>query len=166
MMITMARPSGQPVEFVEDFKEVLHRPGDPVRCPDQDNIEPATAGVGHHLIEARPPGLRTADTVGVFVDDLETALTGHLAEVVELRFRMLIEGRHPHIEDGAFHPRRPFFCGVTLPCLETYCWMNSIRTVVISVPLAAVVALNALWRLTSTLMFTRFIPVPSFCFPI
>jgi hypothetical protein len=35
---------------------VLHRPGDPVRCPDQNHIEPAAAGVGHHGIETGPAG--------------------------------------------------------------------------------------------------------------
>ena len=133
----------KPAEFVQDFEEVLHRPGDPVRCPDQDNIEPAAAGISHHLIEAWPAGLGAADPVGVLADNFVAALAGHLAEVVELRFRMLIEGRHPHIESGAFHPRR-LFLGVTLPCLATYLWINSNRTVVISVPLAAVVALKAL----------------------
>jgi hypothetical protein len=82
----------EPAEFVQDFKEVLHRPGDSVRGPDQDNIEPTAAGVGHHLIEARPPGLCTADPVSVFVDDFVAALAGHLPEIVELCFRMLIEG--------------------------------------------------------------------------
>ncbi len=108
----------KPAELVQDFEEVLHRPGDPVRCPDQDNIEPAAAGISHHLIEAWPAGLGAADPVVVLVDNFVAALAGHLAEVVELRFRMLIESRHPHIESGAFHPRR-LFLGVTLPCLAT-----------------------------------------------
>ena len=59
----------EPVEFVEHIEEVLHRPGHPVRCPDQDNIELAAAGIGHHLIEARPAGLGAGDPVGVLVDD-------------------------------------------------------------------------------------------------
>src|ERR1700756_5169085 len=29
----------EPVEFVEDLEEVLHRPGDSIGCPHQDNIE-------------------------------------------------------------------------------------------------------------------------------
>ena len=76
---------------------MLHRPGDPVRSPDQDDIEPAAAGIGHHLIESWPPGLRAGDLVCVLGDDLVATLAGHLPEIVELRFRVLIEGRHPHI---------------------------------------------------------------------
>jgi hypothetical protein len=33
-------------------------------------------GIGKHLIETGAPGFRTADPVGVLVDDLETALLG------------------------------------------------------------------------------------------
>ena len=87
----------EPVEIVENIEEVLHRPGDPIRRPDQDNIEPAAAGIGHHLIEPRPPGLRTADPVGVLVDDFVATLAGHLAEIVQLGFGMLIDRRYPHI---------------------------------------------------------------------
>ena len=79
-------------ELVQDLEEMLDLPGDPIRGPDQDHIEPAAAGICHHLIEARPPGLRTADSVGVFVDNLEATLAGHLAKIVELCFRMLIDG--------------------------------------------------------------------------
>jgi hypothetical protein len=35
-------------------------------------------------------------------------LAGHLPEVMQLHLGMLIEGRDPHIKDGAFYPRRPF----------------------------------------------------------
>ena len=62
----------EPVELVEDIEEVLDRPGHPIRSPDQDNVEAAAAGIAHHLIETGPPGLRTADSVGVFVDDLDS----------------------------------------------------------------------------------------------
>ncbi len=41
-----------PIQFIEHLEEVLHRPGQPVGSPDQDHIEAAAAGVGHHLIEA------------------------------------------------------------------------------------------------------------------
>src|ERR1039458_1656723 len=66
-----------------------------------------------------------------------------------------------HVECGALHAR--LFCrfGVADSNLPTYCWMNSIRTVVISTPCAAVAALKALCKSTSTLMFTLFTPVPS-----
>jgi hypothetical protein len=71
----------EPVEFVEDLEEVLHRPGDPVRGPDQQNFEAVAAGVAHQGIETRPAGPGAADRVGVLLDDLVAALLGHLAEV-------------------------------------------------------------------------------------
>jgi len=51
----------EPAELVQNVEEVLHRPGDPVRCPDQDDVEAAMAGVGHHPIETGPPGLGAGD---------------------------------------------------------------------------------------------------------
>jgi hypothetical protein len=53
------------------------------------------------------------------MNDLITTLDCHMPEVMQLRLRMLIEGRYPHIKGGAFHARRPFFCGVVDPCLAT-----------------------------------------------
>src|SRR5665213_3364439 len=40
----------QPVQLVQDFEEVLNRPGDPVRSPDQDDIEATAAGIVHQLV--------------------------------------------------------------------------------------------------------------------
>ena len=59
----------EPVEFVEHIEEVLHRPGQSIRSPDQNGIELAAAGIGHHLMKAWPPGLGSGDPVSVFVDD-------------------------------------------------------------------------------------------------
>jgi hypothetical protein len=100
-----------PIQLVQDIKEMLHRSGDSVRSPDQNHIEPAAAGVGHHLVKAGPFGLRTADLVGVLGYDLEAALAGHLPEVIQLRLRMLIDSAHPHIEPGALHARLLFGLG-------------------------------------------------------
>ena len=72
----------EPVQLVEHFEEVLHRSGDPVRSPDQDDIEAAAAGVGHHLVQSWPASFHAADLVGHLRDDLVAALRGHLAEVV------------------------------------------------------------------------------------
>jgi hypothetical protein len=85
----------EPVQFVQHFKEVLHRAGNPVRGPDQDHIEVAAAGVPHQVVEAGPPGLRAGDSVGVLMDDLEAALSGHLPEIKELGLGMLVDGRDP-----------------------------------------------------------------------
>ena len=97
MMMTMARPSGPPVsmfsrnetnstpvpvQIIEHRQEVACGACDAIARPDQDNIEPAAAGIGHHLIESWPLGLGAADPVGVLLDDLIAALGGHLTQVV------------------------------------------------------------------------------------
>src|ERR1035437_779694 len=88
---------GEPVQFVEHLEEVPHGPGDPVRSPDQDDVELAAAGIPHHGIESRPASLRSGDHVGKLLDDLIAALLGHLAQVIELGFRVLVEGGDSHI---------------------------------------------------------------------
>ena len=75
----------QPVQFIEHFEEVLHRPGDPVAGPDQNDIEPAAAGIAQQLVETRTFGLGAGDPVGVFLDDLEAALGSQLTQIVQLR---------------------------------------------------------------------------------
>ena len=60
------------------------------------------------LIESRAPGLRAADFVRVFVNDLEAALLGQLAQVIELGFGMLIDGTDSEIKRRSLHQRRPF----------------------------------------------------------
>lgn len=75
--------------------------GKPVRRPDKQHVKPAAAGIPHEFVETRALGLGPADFVGVFVCDLISALTGQLPQTMQLAFRMLINGRHPHIEDGA-----------------------------------------------------------------
>ncbi len=54
--------------------------------PDQDDIEAAAAGVAHQLVEPGPAGFRSADPVGELGDDLQAAMGGHLAQVIELGF--------------------------------------------------------------------------------
>ncbi len=98
----------EPVELVEHFEEVPCRSGDPIAGPDQHHIEAAAAAVPHQFIEARPACFHAGDLVGDLPDYLIAALGGHLAEIVELGLGMLIDGRDPHIQDGAFHRRRPF----------------------------------------------------------
>ena len=71
----------QPVQLVQDFEEVLRRPGDPVASPDQDDIEPAAAGIPQQAIETGAARFRAADPVCELVHDLISALAGHLAEI-------------------------------------------------------------------------------------
>jgi hypothetical protein len=40
----------QPVELVQHLQEVFYRPADPIRCPDQDNVELAAADISHQGI--------------------------------------------------------------------------------------------------------------------
>jgi hypothetical protein len=80
------------VQLVQSFKEVFHRSGDPVRGPDQDHIEAAAAGVGHHFVETRSPGFDSGDSVCILRGNLIAALRGHLLEIKQLRFRMLVNG--------------------------------------------------------------------------
>jgi len=115
----------EPVQFIQDFQEVLGRPGDPVRSPDQDDIEPAAAGIPQQAIETGAARLRAADPVRILFDDLIAALAGHLLEIVELGFRMLVDSADPHIEGGPLHGRRRLAFGA---CFVTYCSMNFNRT--------------------------------------
>jgi hypothetical protein len=71
--------------------------------PDNHHIEVAAAGIFHHLVEARAARLRAADPVFISFDDLELALPRQFLEVVELRYRVLIEGRDPQVQCGALH---------------------------------------------------------------
>jgi hypothetical protein len=81
-----------PIQLVQHLKEVLHRAGNPVRSPDENNIEAAAAGIGHHLIETWPLRFSARKPVGILIDDLVAALSSHLPQIDKLRFRMLIDG--------------------------------------------------------------------------
>ena len=78
----------EPDQFIQDFQEVLRRPGDPVR---------------------------------ILFDDLIAELAGHLLEIAELGFRMLVDGRNPRGEGGQLHGRRRLAFGA---CFVTYCSIN------------------------------------------
>ena len=95
------------LELVQHFKEVSDRAGDAIACPDQDHFEAAPAGIPHHFIQTRTACLHAADPVDVLLGDFVTALGGHLAKVVHLCLRVLVDGAHPEVERGAFHRRRP-----------------------------------------------------------
>ena len=82
----------QPVQLIEDFEEVFRGPGDPVAGPDQYDVEPTAASIAHQLIQTGAARLRAADPVFVLFDDLIAALAGHLLEIEELGFGMLVEG--------------------------------------------------------------------------
>jgi len=96
-------------EFIEHLEEVADRPCHAVERPDHHDIEPAATSVCQQLIEAGALCFRTADLVGVLVDDLEATLRGEAAQIVQLGFGVLIDSRHAHVKGRTFHPRRPFF---------------------------------------------------------
>ena len=95
----------QPVEFVQHFQEVTSRASDTITRPDQNYIEPAAAGIGHHLIEPWPTGLDSGNPVCVLMHDLEAALGSQLAKVEELSFGMLVDSAYSHVESCALHGR-------------------------------------------------------------
>ena len=64
----------QVVELIEHLQEVADGPGDPVRGPDQHDLEAAAASITKELIETRPTRLGSGDPVGVLADDLKTTL--------------------------------------------------------------------------------------------
>ena len=103
-----------PVQVVKHIEEVTSGACDAIARPDQDNVEAAAAGIGHHRIESRPFGLHAADPIGVLLHDLEAALGSHLAQVKQLRLGVLVDGAHPQVKGGALHARRPF-CA---PCMN------------------------------------------------
>jgi len=88
-----------------------YRPRNSVEGPHQYQIDLAAAGVGHQLVKARPLCFHAGDFVCIFLHDLETALCGHLTQVEQLAFRMLIDTRHPGVKNGTFHLCRLFGFG-------------------------------------------------------
>lgn len=66
-----------------------------VRRPDQDDLESAASGIGHHLIEPWPLRLGAGNPICVLLGDLVVALCSHLAKVMQLALRVLIESRDP-----------------------------------------------------------------------
>ena len=93
----------QMIQLIENFEEVFDGPGQPIGGPDQNHIEAAAAGIGHHLIQTRTPGFGTGDLVCILLDDLIVALSGHLLEIVQLGLRVLIQGGDSQVEGGALH---------------------------------------------------------------
>lgn len=72
------------IELVQDFEEVADGAGQAIEGPDHNNLELTMPGISHQLIEPGALCLGAADLVGVFLNDLVTALLGQLAQVVEL----------------------------------------------------------------------------------
>ena len=69
------------IQFVEHLQEVDHRPGDSIESPDKDDIELASAGIGHQVIQPRTARLHSGEPVGILLHDLEATLGGQLAQI-------------------------------------------------------------------------------------
>jgi hypothetical protein len=82
---------------------VLYRPSDAIGSPDQHDVKTTAAGIAQHGIESWTPGFGSTDPVRILLNDLIAALLGHLAKVVELGLRVLIERGDTQIEGGALH---------------------------------------------------------------
>jgi hypothetical protein len=86
------------VQLVEDLQEMLGAAGQAITGPDQNNIEATTVCVAQQSVQRRTSGLGAGDSVvGVLVDNLKPALTRKLAELVQLRFWVLVERRDSYI---------------------------------------------------------------------
>jgi hypothetical protein len=90
----------QVVQLVEHGEKMARASSYPIIGPDQDYIEAAAASISHHGIESWSLCLRSADPVCELCYYFVAALRSHLAQVVQLRFRVLINGRDPHIKDA------------------------------------------------------------------
>jgi len=91
------------IEFVEHLEEVAHGPGDPVRGPDQEHLEAASARVSKQIVKTRSASFRPGNSIGVLSNDLKTPLPGHRAEIIELSLRMLIDTGYAQIQGNSFH---------------------------------------------------------------
>ena len=95
------------IEVIKDFEEVAYAARHAIEGPNQHHIEAMAAGVLQKFIEAGAARLRTADSIGVFVDDFETALLRHGPKIEKLGLRMLIQCGNAHVEGRAFQANRP-----------------------------------------------------------
>jgi hypothetical protein len=68
-----------------------HRSSHPIESPHEHNVEFMTAGISQQLIQAGAFLLSTGNLVTVFVNDFIATLLGHLTQVIQLCFGMLVD---------------------------------------------------------------------------
>jgi len=107
------------VQLVQHFQEVADGSSDPVRSPDQDDLEPTAAGIPKQLVKTWPLRLRAGDPVGILGDDLEAALVSHRAKVMELGFGMLVQGGYAQIQGHGFHRVTPIDAAIACKLLDS-----------------------------------------------
>ena len=98
----------EPVHLIQHFEEMPYRSRDPIRSPDQDDIEAATTGIPHQFFESGAARLRAADPVFVCVDDLIAALCGHLLEIEKLGLEVLINSADTRVKNSTLAHASPF----------------------------------------------------------
>jgi hypothetical protein len=91
------------VELVQHFEEVADGSGNPIRSPDQHNLETTAARIPKQVIEARAPSFGSGDPIGILANDLKTSLLGHRTKIVELCFGMLVDAGYTQIKGNSLH---------------------------------------------------------------
>jgi hypothetical protein len=84
-------------EFVKNLQKVTGGAGEAIKRPDHDDIDLPAADVSQHLIEAGTPRFHSAESVRVLLNDLKATLRGQAAQIMKLRFGVLIDGGDAHI---------------------------------------------------------------------
>ena len=83
------------VQLIQYFQQVFDRARQAIEGPDHYHFEPAAAGIGQQLVKTRATRPGAGNLIGILLLDLESPLPGQLPHVVELGFRVLLEGRNP-----------------------------------------------------------------------
>jgi len=90
------------IQFVENFEKMPDRTGHPIKSPDKHNIETVSPSIGHQFIKPRPFRFRTGNLIAVFGEYLVSPQPGHLAQVIQLGFSVLIRRRYTGVNSGSF----------------------------------------------------------------
>src|SRR5437879_2857488 len=112
MITVTARPSGPPVSSCSRkltnstprrfsssrVSRKWRTERQPVAAPDDQHLELALAGVAHQPVQAGAGGAGARDPVLVDTGDLQSALRGHLAQVMQLGLGMLIQGGNSQVQ--------------------------------------------------------------------
>jgi hypothetical protein len=93
-----------PVQFVNRLEKMLRRTRQSVARPDQEHVEPVSAGVVHHPVKLRSPRPRSRDAVvDVLAGDFESLVGGELSKLAKLGLRVLVNRGDATIKCGSFH---------------------------------------------------------------
>src|ERR1700740_3395421 len=82
---------------------MAHISGDAVKSGHEYNVKPMAAGIRHELVEAGTLCFCAGNNIVILAHNFKSALARHLAEVQQLRFKVLVPGAHPAIKCCPFH---------------------------------------------------------------